>query len=137
MRFLFLVLLLSSWAWAENSLTDRQWLVGEWRSADGMEENWGEAGGGAMMGTCRDAAEGHFEFMLMEEGKLLLYLPRHDKKMQFRLARQSSEELVFEREDAPESVTYRHLPDGQLHIRLVKKDQSYEWKLRKKLTREQ
>ncbi len=121
---------------AKADLTSLAWLEGRFTvSGSGrggkpmeMEEHWGPAGGGAMLGTARTVADGRmtsFEFLrIVERNGGLVYVaqPNGGTAVEFVLTEISATRALFEnpRHDYPKRIVYERLPaskDGRDGLR--------------------
>lgn len=118
---------------AQSAATERTeppgWLTGVWLGEhDGavIEEYWTPLTGGNMLGAGRESKDGKlvfFEHLRIEDrGGTWYYvaLPYGRSSTDFKLARGTREELVFENpeHDFPQRISYRLLPDGGLLVRV-------------------
>lgn len=113
------------------------WMGGYWEAeyeGVAMEEVWLEPRGGMMLGQHRDTRSGgrtFFEYLRIEErpdGLVYLASPLGRPALEFRLAKQSEQGVVFENpdHDFPQQIEYWLDPDGRLQARVASIDQAKE-----------
>ena len=111
------------------SIAQLSWLSGAWSGGGGavsIEERWGTAAGGSMLGvsqTIKGDQMVAFEFLrIAERDGTLVYIaqPNGRPPTEFRLAAITADSATFENKahDFPKVIAYAKKPDGSLEARI-------------------